>query len=56
MWIPSQSPILIEGPIVLKPSAVLTIQAGVSVLFTATDAVLEIFGTLYVSDLCNKSR
>ena len=44
IWIPSQSPIIIDKPIDVQPLAGLTIQAGVSVIFTSQDAGLRIYG------------
>ena len=46
IWIPSQNPIIIDKPIDVQPLAGLTIQAGVSVIFTSQDAGLRIYGKL----------
>jgi len=46
IWIPSQSPVIIDKPIDVKPWVGLTIQAGVSVIFTSQDAGLRIYGKL----------
>ena len=43
-WIPSLSPIVIRKPISILASGSLTIQAGVSVIFTSEDAGLSVFG------------
>ena len=43
-WIPSLSPIVISKPISILASGSLTIQAGVSVIFTSEDAGLSVFG------------
>jgi hypothetical protein len=46
IWIPSQGPIIIDKPIDVRPLASLTIQAGVSIIFTSQDAGLRIYGKL----------
>jgi hypothetical protein len=46
IWIPSESPIIIDKPIDVQPWASLTIQAGVSIIFTSQDAGLRIYGKL----------
>ena len=46
IWIPSQGPIIIDKPIDVRPLASLTIQAGVSIIFTFQDAGLRIYGKL----------
>ncbi|XP_053379664.1 uncharacterized protein LOC128548542 isoform X2 [Mercenaria mercenaria] len=48
-WIPSQSPIIVNSPVVIRPAATLTIQAGVLVIFTKEEAGIEVWGTL-ISD------
>ncbi|VDI79234.1 Hypothetical predicted protein [Mytilus galloprovincialis] len=51
VWIPSQSPVIIDRHISIRPLATLTIQAGVSVIFTSSDAGIDVYGTLRVNGL-----
>ncbi|CAC5421097.1 unnamed protein product [Mytilus coruscus] len=51
VWIPSQSPVIIDRHISIRPLATLTIQAGVSVIFTSTDAGIDVYGTLRVNGI-----
>ncbi|CAG2240200.1 unnamed protein product [Mytilus edulis] len=45
-WIPSQSPVIINKTIEIRPSVTLEIHAGVSVIFTKPDAGIQIYGSL----------
>ncbi|XP_076092310.1 uncharacterized protein LOC143063814 [Mytilus galloprovincialis] len=45
-WIPSQSPVIINTTIEIRPSVTLEIHAGVSVIFTKPDAGIRILGSL----------
>ncbi|XP_053379656.1 uncharacterized protein LOC123527920 isoform X2 [Mercenaria mercenaria] len=50
-WIPSQSPILIDSPVAIRSTTVLTVQAGVNVIFTTKSARLDVYGTLSVEGI-----
>lgn len=43
-WIPSQSPIVIDRQLVVRSSSTLVVQAGVSIIFTASDATFDVYG------------
>ncbi|CAG2194633.1 unnamed protein product [Mytilus edulis] len=46
VWIPSQSPVIIDRHISIRPLATLTIQAGVCVIFTSSDAGIDVYGNI----------
>lgn len=43
-WILSQSPIVIDRKVVVRPSTELVVQAGVSVVFNTSDAGMDVYG------------
>ncbi|XP_063448431.1 uncharacterized protein LOC134727963 [Mytilus trossulus] len=51
VWIPSQSPVIIDRHISIRPLVTLTIQAGVSVIFTSSEAGIDVYGTLRVNGI-----
>ena len=46
VWTVGQSPIVISSGIAVASSATLTVNAGVHVVFTDVNAIIEVFGTL----------
>ncbi|KAL3847722.1 hypothetical protein ACJMK2_018618 [Sinanodonta woodiana] len=50
-WIPSQSPVVINRKIAVRPSGVLAIQPGVTVIFTTPEAELNVYGRMSTNGL-----
>ncbi|KAL3847724.1 hypothetical protein ACJMK2_018620 [Sinanodonta woodiana] len=50
-WIPSQSPVVINRKIAVRPSGMLSIQPGVTVIFTTPESELNVHGRVSANGL-----